>query len=112
MRRTNSRGGSGPNWSEPPLADGLFTLDSKSGEPGLIEAARILGLPIRFLPADRLKAMDDKIVSRSDHSLEATGIASVAEASALAGAGDNARMILPKINGDGVSCAIAAGDES
>jgi len=91
-------------------ADGLFTLDSKSNEAGLIEAAKILGLPIHFLPSASLRAMDDDIVTRSDHSLQATGIASVAEASALVGAGKNARLILPKISGDGVSCAVAAGD--
>jgi cobalt-precorrin 5A hydrolase len=88
----------------------LFSLDRKAGEAGLIAAADLLGLPLRFLPAPDLAALDSLIVTRSARSEEETGIASVAEAAALAGAGPGARLVLPRIAADGVTCAIAFGE--
>jgi cobalt-precorrin 5A hydrolase len=38
------------------------------------------------------------------------GVGSVAEAAALVGAGEGARVIVPKFSGDGVSCAVARGE--
>lgn len=88
----------------------LFSLDRKAGEAGLLAAADLLGLPLRFLTAPELAAMDSLISTRSARVEEATGIASVAEAAALAGAGKGARLVLPRIAADGVTCAIACGE--
>ncbi len=91
-------------------AAGLFSLDRKAGEAGLIAAADLLGLPLRFLPAPDLAALDALIVTRSARSEDETGIASVAEAAALAGAGPASRLVLSRIAADGVTCAIAFGE--
>ncbi len=93
-----------------PTAASLFSLDRKAGEAGLLAAADLLGLPLRFLAAPEMAAADPLVVTRSARSTEATGIASVAEAAALAGAGKGARLLLPRIAADGVTCAIAYGE--
>ncbi len=87
----------------------LFSHDRKQGEAGLAAAAAALGLPLRFLTQDALQAVEPLVATRSDHSKDATGIASISEAAALAGAGQGARLIVPRIVGDGVTCAIARG---
>jgi cobalt-precorrin 5A hydrolase len=88
----------------------LVSHERKAAEAGLAAAAEQLGLPLRFLPHDAVKAADGGTVTRSSHSLEATGIASFSEAAALAGAGPGARLVLERIVGDGVTCAIAQGE--
>lgn len=88
----------------------LFTSDGKKDEAGLIAAAEALNLPLRFLPLEDLRAVADKITSHSNAAQNALGIPSVAEASALAGAGKGAHLLVPRIKGEGVTCAIAEGD--
>ena len=87
---------------------GLFTVDSKRGEPGLQEAASLLSRAVTFVARDALVAMDTQAPTRSALSQALYGVGSVAEAAALAGAGPGAVLILPRIASGYVTCAIAA----
>jgi cobalt-precorrin 5A hydrolase len=87
----------------------LFTYEGKRNEAGLTAAAKELAMPLYLLSLADLQAVADRIVTRSQAAEKALGIASVAEASALAGGGAGARLVLPRITGDGVTCAIATG---
>jgi cobalt-precorrin 5A hydrolase len=86
---------------------GLFTIRDKAGENGLIEAAGRLGLSLVFLSRDALREQMPLVQTRSRRAESQFGVASVAEAAALAGAGANAVLIVPRIAGQGATCAVA-----
>ena len=86
---------------------GLFTIRDKSGETGLIEAAGRLGLDLIFIARDALRKQAPYVQTRSAGSQSRFGVPSVAEAAALAGAGANGALIVPRIASRGVTCAIA-----
>jgi cobalt-precorrin 5A hydrolase len=86
---------------------GLFTIRDKKGESGLIAAAERLGLPLVFLSRDALLEQAPFVQMRSPRAEGLFGVPSVAEASALAGAGAGAVLIVPRIAGQGATCAIA-----
>ncbi len=87
---------------------GLFSIEDKADEQGLIEAAASLDLPLTFLSRDALRAQASGVQTRSGRAEDRFGVPSVAEAAALAGAGPNASLIVPRITGLGVTCAVAA----
>ncbi len=88
-------------------ADALAAPQFKSGEPGLHAAAASLGLPLLLVDRAALEAAQPRCVTRSAHALEAVGVASVAEGSALAAAGPRSRLLLPRIAAAGATCALA-----
>ncbi|MFJ8693377.1 cobalamin biosynthesis protein [Streptomyces roseolilacinus] len=59
----------------------LATVEAKAGEPGLVEAASLLGVPLRAHPADVLARV--AVPRPSGAALAAVGTPSVAEAAAL-----------------------------
>ncbi|MGA5797313.1 precorrin-3B C(17)-methyltransferase [Streptomyces cellulosae] len=69
----------------------LATVDAKAGEPGLVEAARRLGVPLVTHPAEELARVT--VPNPSDAPLAAVGTPSVAEAAALVGGGE---LLVPK----------------
>ncbi|GHI96429.1 hypothetical protein TPA0905_59000 [Streptomyces olivaceus] len=69
----------------------LATVDTKSGEPGIVGAAEHLGVPLVAYPAGELA--DVEVPNPSDAPLAAAGTASVAEAAALVGGGE---LLVPK----------------
>jgi len=71
--------------------------------------ARHLAVPLMMVPATSLAAMADLCQTRSRVSLDHTGLPSVAEAAALAGAGAGARLIQPRLVRGVVTCALAGG---
>jgi cobalt-precorrin 5A hydrolase len=89
-------------------AQGLFTIQDKAREPGLLEAARHLRLDLVPLSREALQAQTAGIRTRSDRAELLFGVASVAEAAALAGAGENAVLIVPRIANQRATCAVAA----
>ncbi|GAA1959451.1 Rv2231c family pyridoxal phosphate-dependent protein CobC [Kitasatospora viridis] len=64
----------------------LATVEARAGEPGLLGAARELGVPLVGHPAAALAAVP--VPSPSGEVLDAVGTASVAEAAALLGGGE------------------------
>jgi cobalt-precorrin 5A hydrolase len=83
----------------------LASADVKAHEPGLWEAARELGLPLRIIAADEI-AGSVRSFERSPFVQEMVGLPAVAEPAALL-AGRRTRLILPKKALHGVTLAIA-----
>ncbi|MEU4883643.1 precorrin-3B C(17)-methyltransferase [Streptomyces althioticus] len=83
----------------------LATVDAKSDEPGLVEAARRLGVPLVTHPAEALARV--VVPNPSDAPLAAVGTPSVAEAAALVGGGE---LLAPKRKSAGspamATCAV------
>lgn len=71
----------------------LATVDAKANEPGIVEAAGRLGVPVRTYPAGVLA--DVAVPNPSDAPLAAVGTPSVAEAAALA-AGRGGELLVQK----------------
>jgi cobalt-precorrin 5A hydrolase/precorrin-3B C17-methyltransferase len=69
----------------------LATVDAKAGEPGIVEAARRLGVPLVTYSAGELAGVD--VPNPSDAPLAAVGTPSVAEAAALVRGGE---LLVPK----------------
>jgi len=92
---------------EPERERRMFTLAAKAGEPGLIEAARLLGAKLTPLPLEALQAEAGRIVTPSAAARARFGAPNIAEAAALAGAGQGGRLIGARLAADGATCAIA-----
>ena len=88
---------------------GLFTLESKRGEAGMDEASRLLQVNIVFLPLAALLARKDDVLTKSPRVEVMTGVGSVAEAAALAGAGPGSVLLAPRATTRSLTCAIARG---
>jgi cobalt-precorrin 5A hydrolase len=85
----------------------MFTLAAKSEEPGLIEAARLIGVALTPLPLEALKAQAERILTPSAAARSRFGAPNIAEAAALAGAGEGGQLLGPRIAADGATCAVA-----
>ncbi|MCF3176197.1 cobalamin biosynthesis protein [Streptomyces sioyaensis] len=72
----------------------LATVADKSAEPGLLGAARRLGVPLRSFPAAELAAV--RVPAPSAAAAAAVGTPSVAEAAALLAAGPGAELLAGK----------------
>lgn len=88
----------------------LFTIEDKHDEAGLLAAAADLHLPVRFLSRTALQSVEASVVTPSRKAETTLGVASVSEAAALAGAGCGAVLVMPRIAGQGVTCAVARGE--
>jgi cobalt-precorrin 5A hydrolase len=88
----------------------ICTIVRKQSERGLVSAANELEMPIQFFPLDALSAVQAGIATRSSRVRSLLGVDSVCEAAALVGAGEGAKLIVERIVGDGVTCAVAFGD--
>jgi len=85
----------------------MFTLAAKAREPGLVEAARLLRAELTPLPFEALQAQAGRILTPSAAAQARFGAPNIAEAAALAGAGDGGRLIGPRLAADGATCAVA-----
>ena len=94
----------------PDRIDVLATPAFKSDEIGIVETAAELGLPLRLVEHAQLDAVQPLCATLSPSAEAATGLAAISEAAALAAAGRNARLLLPRIVRNGVTCAVARGD--
>jgi cobalt-precorrin 5A hydrolase len=81
----------------------------KAAEPGIAVAAGLLGLGITVIEGGAMAAMQAFCVTRSALAMEHTGLASVAEAAALAAVGRKAVLRVARIAGGGATCALAEG---
>lgn len=87
------------------IAGSLAAPDWKRDEPGLHAAAARLSLPIAFVDAAALTAVQPRCPTRSIVAERATGVASVAEGAALAAFGG--RLLLARIAHGAATCALA-----
>lgn len=91
---------------------GLFTLIEKRGETGLHEAARNIGLALLFLTREQLSKRSSDALTRSARVEALFGAPSIAETAALAGAGPGSVLIVTRLSGAGVTCAVAEAKEN
>ncbi len=85
--------------------EALATPHFKRHEPGLIQAAATLGLPLIAIADHAIAAAQPCCPTRSLAAQRATGHPSIAEACAIAAT--NGRLILPRIHNDQATCAVA-----
>ncbi|MFC5359502.1 cobalamin biosynthesis protein [Azospirillum himalayense] len=83
----------------------------KRNEAGMAEAARRLALPLQFVDDSALAAAQDRTQTRSARVEAAMGVASVAEAAALAAAGPGSTLLLPRRSTPRATCALAISGE-
>jgi cobalt-precorrin 5A hydrolase len=81
---------------------------AKCAEPGLLAAAADLNLPLHPIAPASLAAAQARCVTRSSAAARALGVASVAEGCALAAAGPEGWLKLPRIASAAATCAVAA----
>jgi cobalt-precorrin 5A hydrolase/precorrin-3B C17-methyltransferase len=86
---------------------GLFSLDLKADEPAVHEAAAALGVPARFFDAETLEAQSDRLANPSAAVFREVGCHGVAEGAALAAAGADGALVVPKLKGRRTTCAVA-----
>lgn len=79
----------------------------KADEEGIRQAAEKLGAQFVALADEALQRVASLTLTHSDMSLAHTGLPSLSEAAALAGAGPDARLLGPRHVSQGVTCAIA-----
>jgi cobalt-precorrin 5A hydrolase len=93
--------------ASPKAISGIYSIDLKADEVGLIEAARSLRVPFRTFRGDELQAVNlQEQLNRSNFVSEKIGVDGVCEAASLLGA-KMGRLILPKTKGQGVTVAIS-----
>lgn len=89
------------------IVESLATAPLKSEEAGLREAAQNLSLLLEIISEDRLDAVASKTMTFSQASLDHAHTPSVSESAALAAAGENARLVAPRLVVGDVTVAIA-----
>ncbi|MFK3970962.1 cobalamin biosynthesis protein [Pseudomonas sp. NPDC087358] len=89
----------------------LASIDNKSSEPGLLELAQQLTLPLTFFSAEQLAGFEPQLTHRSAIAFEHTGCYGVAESAALAMASRlsnrAAKLLIPRTNSSQVTFALA-----
>ena len=95
----------------PPGERRMFTLAAKCEEPGLIEAARLMGVALTPVSLEALQAQAERILTPSAAAQMRFGAPNIAEAAALVGAGEGGRLLGPRIAADGATCAVALSSE-
>jgi cobalt-precorrin 5A hydrolase len=89
----------------------IATSAAKGGEPGVVAAASAMGVPLVVIPPADLATAGMRATTRSERVIALVGVASVAEAAALAAAGPAARLIAPRIAVGPATCALAVSAE-
>jgi cobalt-precorrin 5A hydrolase/precorrin-3B C17-methyltransferase len=85
----------------------IASIEQKAAAGLLAALADKLGVSVRYFSAATLEAETPRLLNPSEAVFRQMGCHGVAEAAALAAAGANATLILPKTAGSGVTCAIA-----
>ena len=88
----------------------IATESKKATEPAFPEVARRLSVQLVACAATDLGRVVGQILTPSKFALEAKGLPSIAEASAIVVAGRNARLLGARIATERATCAIATGD--
>lgn len=88
--------------------DWIAAPAEKGGEAGIVEAAEQLGRPLVLVPPDRLQAAGERSITRSERVVALFGVPSVAEAAALAAAGEASRLLVGRHIAGSATCALAS----
>ena len=90
--------------------DAVATESAKADDPAIGEAARRLSARLIACTVEELDRVAGQVLTLSKLVLEAKGVPSIAEASALVVAGRNARLLGTRVATAQATCAIAVGD--
>lgn len=90
----------------------VASIKARASEPAIAAAARHFDAPLMFFSASTLEALTPRLVHPSDIVFAHTGCHGVAEAAALAGGGDAAELIVPKLKSRQATVAIAESSQS
>jgi len=85
----------------------IASVDLKIDERAVLDLARSLGVPARFFTAARLNEEAPRLKNPSDIVLKEIGCPGVAEGAALAAAGPEAELVVPKTKSKRATLAIA-----
>ncbi|MDI6813314.1 MAG: cobalamin biosynthesis protein [Desulfitobacteriaceae bacterium] len=86
---------------------GIYSIDLKAGEQGLIEAAARLGIPFITFKASEIQTKNEETgITPSEFVQEKIGVDGVCEAASLLGT-ENGSLILPKTKMKGITVAIS-----
>ena len=96
---------------DPRALAGVFSVDLKADEPAVLDLAARLELPLRLFTADELETERDRLQNPSEAVFAEIGCHGVAEGAALAGAGSDAMLVLPKRKTAHATCALALSPE-
>jgi cobalt-precorrin 5A hydrolase len=107
LRESQARESQVPGEAASRTLGALATGADRADEPACREAALAFGLVPLGVTPEALAAVDARVPTRSPRIERLRGIGSLAEAAALAAAGDGARLILPRIASAGATCALA-----
>jgi len=90
--------------------DAVATESEKAADPAFAEVARRLSASLVACTIDELDQVGEQVLTPSTRALEAKGVPSIAEASALVVAGRNGRLLGARVATALATCAIAEGD--
>lgn len=90
--------------------DGLATESEKATEPAFTDVAQRLSVKITACTVEDLDRVAGQVLTPSKLVLEAKGVPSIAEGSALVVAGRNARLLGTRVATALATCAVAIGD--
>lgn len=89
----------------------MASIDLKQAEPGLLELAQQLSLPLTFFSSAQLAPYDSRLSHRSQAAFERTGCHGVAESAALAMAeclqAGSAQLLVPRQKSAEATLALA-----
>ncbi len=85
----------------------VASIDLKMDEPAVHALAKQLGVPVRFFTPAELAAEAPRLHNPSDIVLKETGCPGVSEGAALAAAGPEAELVVPKLKTKRATLAIA-----
>ncbi|WP_019905599.1 cobalamin biosynthesis protein [Methylobacterium sp. 77] len=85
----------------------IATAADRAGEPAIRDAAAAFGLVPTAIPATAMIAVDSRVPTRSQRIEASRQVGSVAEAAALAAAGEKGTLVLPRISCPTATCALA-----
>lgn len=85
----------------------VVSLDTRADEPAIQAVARHFSVPFRTFDPATLEAETSRLANPSEIVFRHTGCHGVAEASALAAAGLDGRLVVPKIKSAHATAAIA-----
>jgi cobalt-precorrin 5A hydrolase len=88
----------------------IATESEKATEPAFPEAARRLSVQLVACALTDLDRVAGQVLTSSKFVLEAKGLPSIAEASAIVVAGRNARLLGARVATERATCAIATGE--
>jgi cobalt-precorrin 5A hydrolase len=86
----------------------IATAQAKQSEPGIAAAAAALGVRLVLIPDADLAAVQERTITQSERVRSHMGVASVAEAAALAAGGAQARLLVARTAVGAATCALAA----